>query len=907
MNKSAFVAREGELAHLDNLLKLSIQDRGQVCFIAGEAGAGKTTLLSSFASRALSQNPDLVVAMGTCSSHTGISDPYLPFREILALLTGDVEGELGQRIPSSENATRLKNFLRISGQAIVELGPDLLDIFVPGSGIITRAGAFLADKVGWLKNLEVIEKQKKASPTKPQKDPSRIVEQYSVVIKVMATNRPLIIAIDDLQWADPSSLDLLFQLARQIENSRVLLLGTFRPEEIAIGRGDGSHPFTSVLGDLKRYYGDIVLDLDQSETERRDFVWALVDAEPNRLDDHFREKLLHHTSGHALFTVELLREMRERGYLQKEESGLWYQRADFAWDDLPSRVEGVIETRIGRLDSDGLQALHIASVEGETFTGEVIAKVQNTDPGKLIRRLSRGLASQHELILAEGMQQLGSQRISRYRFRHVLFQKYLYSSLDEAERSYLHEDVGTALEELYRERAPEISIQLSHHFTQSGNPEKAVHYLLAAGNQAHAASAYREAIDAYSQGLKLVEGVQADEDRRLKNLMLNLSLGNTLLATIGPADKRVEEVFNEAIQISQNVEDGHQSFVAIRGLSYHKKMRGEYEVSRALERQMLSMAENLQDPMLLTEAHRLVAESLTGPGEFDAARTHYEQAADYYEPTSHPEFVAMFGYDPGIIVQSQLAYFTWSLGYPERAVSIGQEALRLARELDHPLSLAAALDTVSALYHQLRDPQTCRDIAQECSDLSIEYGFLMWDARACTRRGWALSMLGQVDDGIKLIEDALAAFKALGLKISIPCMWALLAEAQLVAGQYETCCSSTDDAIGVIEQVNERYCEVEIHRIRADCLAQQGDHAGAESTYRQAIKVAQSQKAKSLELRARLHLTRLLMEEGRSENEISHLEQVYSWFEEGFDTADLTEVKALLEEYPLSHNPSGAA
>ncbi|HEY45139.1 MAG TPA: AAA family ATPase [Anaerolineae bacterium] len=907
MIEHTFVAREGELAHLDNLLKLSIQGHGQICFIAGEAGAGKTALLSAFASRALSKHHDLVIAVGTCNSHTGISDPYLPFREILAMLTGDIEGQLGQRIPSSENTTRLKSFLRISGQAIVELGPDLLDIFVPGSGIITRAGAFLAEKVGWLKKLEIIEKQKKASPTRPQKDPSRIVEQYSGVIQAMATNQPLIIAIDDLQWSDPSSLDLLFQLARQIRNSRVLLVGTFRPEDIAIGRGEVRHPLAPVLGELKRYYGDIVLDLDQSEAERRDFVWALVDAEPNLLDDRFREELLHHTSGQALFTVELLREMQERGDLQKEEDGLWYQRAGFAWEDLPSRVEGVIETRIGRLDPDDRQALHVGSVEGETFTSEVIAKVQKTDPREIIRRLSRDLASRHQLIVTEGVQQLGSQRISRYRFRHVLFQKYLYSVLDEAERFYLHEDVGTALEELYGERAPEISVQLSHHFTQSGNWEKAVHYLLIAGNQAHAASAYREAIDAYTQGLKVVKEIPADASRSLKELMLYLSLGNTLMTAKGAADKRVEEVFSKAIDLSRQVEDTPQSFVAIRGLSLHSKMRGEYDVSKVFEKQMLNMAENLQDPMLLTEAHRLIAESLVSEGTFDTGKEHYQQALSFYQSALHPKFTAVLGVDSGVIAQSQLAYFTWSLGYPERAISIGHEALKLARELDHPFSLAIALDTISALYHQLRDPQTCRNLAQECSNLSIEYGFSFWNARACMRRGWALAMLDHVNEGIDLIEEGLATYHALGSNISMPCMWTLHAEAQLIAGHYEDCCSTAEEALRTVERLNERYCEVETHRIRADCLAQQGDLAGAQSVYRHAIEVAQSQKAKSLELRARLHLMRLLIEEGDPEKEISNLEQLYRWFQEGFDTTDLKEVKAVLEEYHLSHHRGGEA
>lgn len=890
-----FVGRKNELTLLNDSLNHSIRGNGQVQFVAGEAGSGKTALLSMFVERALDQHPDLVVGIGTCSSHSGISDPFLPFREILAMFTGDVERDLGRKIQSSKNKNRLKDFLKVSGQAIVELGPDLLDIFVPGSGIITRAGTFLAGKAGWLKGLEVIEKKKKASPAQAPIDPSKIIEQYSNVIKSMAEKQPLMIAIDDLQWADPSSVDLLFHLARQIGESRVLMIGTYRPEEIAIGRGDVSHPIARVLGDLKRYFGDIVLDLDQSDTERRNFVWQLVDTFPNRLEEDFREELLHHTNGHALFTVELLREMRERGDIQKDDDGLWFLPRTIAWNDLPTQIEGVIETRIGRLDPSDLEVLQIGCVEGELFTGEVIAAVLNADPGDLIRRLSAVHIRKHDLISAESIGRIDSHRISRYQFRHVLFQKYLYSILEEAERSYLHEDIGIALEKLYGDRVPEIAVQLSHHFFNSGNHRKAVDYLLMSGNQAHAASAYREAIEAYSQGLKLLEGLAEDEDQRLKALMLHLALGNTFLATKGPADEEVQENFNKAVEISKIVKDGHQSFMAIRGLSYHKKMRGDFEASRAFEEQMLGMAENLGDPVLLIEAHRLIAENMMRPGSFEAARKEYEEAASYYDPAVHLKYIGFFGYDPGIIIQSQLAYITWSLGYPDQAVSLGQEALRLARELDHPLSHAVALDTVAALYHQLRDTDNCQDIAQQCVELSSEYGFLMWEARGNMRRGWALAMSGQVEEGIQIIEERLKAFRMLGMNISMPCMWALLAESQLVATQYQECLSSIDDAIGAIEQFQERYCEVEIHRIKGDCLVQLGNTTEAETCYRQALEVAMSQNAKSLELRARLQLVKLLITTGHPEEELLHLDRLFQWFQEGFNTTDLLECKELLE------------
>lgn len=891
---TTFVGRKNELTLLNKILARSIQGNGQVRFIAGEAGAGKTALISKFVESALDLYPDLVVGIGTCNSHAGISDPFLPFREILAMFTGDVERELGRRIQSSKNETRLKDFLKVSGQAIVELGPDLLDIFVPGAGIITRAGTFLAGKAGWLKGLELIEKKKRASPAQPALDPARIIEQYSSVVKSMAEKQPLIIALDDLQWADQSSLNLLFHLIRQIEQSRVLILGAYRPEEVTIGRGDLGHPLVQIVGDLKRYYGDILLDLDQSGDERKDFVWQIIDSQPNRLGDKFRQELLHHTSGHALFTVELLKEMREQGAIQQDDNGLWYQPEVITWDDLPSQIEGVIETRISRLDPTDREILQIGSVEGELFTGEVIAKVVNVDPSELIRRISSIHIRKHDLISTEGTIQIDSHRISRYQFRHMLFQKYLYSMLEDSERSYIHEDIGNALEELYGNQADKIAVQLARHFNLSGNHKRAIGYLLIAGNQAHAASAYQEATQAFEMGFQLLEKSKEDETMRLTALMLHLALGNTLLATLSPADDQVQDHFNKAVDLSKTIQDGHQSYMAIRGLSYHKKMRGDFEASKAFEKQMLNMAENLQDPILLMESHRLIAENLMRPGAFEAARIQYEKAASYYDPAEHPKYVGLFGYDPGIIVQAQLAYITWSLGYPDQAVSLGQRSLELARELDHPLSYAAALDTVAALYHQLRYPQKCQEIAHQCIELSAEYGFLMWEARGNMRRGWALSMLNQEDRGIQIIKRGLNTFRMLGMNVSLPCMLAILAEAHYISGDYRECLSSVEDALGAIEQFQERYCEVEIHRIKGDCLAKLGKRLEAEASYRQAIEVATSQNAISLELRARLNLVKLLLATSHPEEEMNNLKQLINWFQEGFNTIDLLECQRLL-------------
>jgi len=719
------------------------------------------------------------------------------------------------------------------------------------------------------------------------------------VVLALSKNHPILLTIDDLQWADPSSLELLFHITKRIEDSRILLIGTYRPEEVSASRDGSPHPFLRILGDIKRYYGDVIINLDQSEIDQRDFVWELVDAEPNLLDEQFREELLRHTGGNALFTVELLREVKEREFIKKNEKGLWIQIDPILWDELPPRIEGVLETRIGRLNIDEQETLQIAAVEGQTFTGEIISKIQKKDPGEIIRLLNRGMARQHDLIIPGSFQKSFDLDISSFSFRHVLFQKFLYSKLEESERVYLHRAVGEAIEGLFGENSPERSVELAYHYTQSQDVGKAIRYLLISGKKAQNASAYNEAVDTYLQALKLIETVPINPNRRLQELTIYLSLGNIYSVVKGAADPSVKDAFNKAVEYSNDVEDSVQSFVAIRGLSYFHKMRGDFERCAVFERQLLEIAERLQDPMLLTEAHRLIAESHVGSGRFIEGQKHYDLASNYYQEDQHPKFISILGSDSGVIAQSQLAYFTWTLGYPDRAISLSKDILNLSNRLKHPFSQAICLDSVSALYHQLRDPQMCLEVAEDFVNISNEYGFVMWSARAQIRQGWALTMLEQGNQGILLIEQGLNSYKELGVEISLPCMYAIYSEALHAADRVDEALKLTSTAMQIIEKLNERYCEVEILRIRGDCFKIIGDTDESEAAYRSAIEIAKSQMAKSLELRGRLHLVKLLIGYGSPEEEIKLLKLNFQEFEEGFDTSDLLDVKHLLEQYQI--------
>ncbi|MCA9926228.1 MAG: AAA family ATPase, partial [Anaerolineales bacterium] len=356
-----------------------------------------------------------------------------------------------------------------------------------------------------------------------------LFEQFTRVMLTLSRQAPLILTLDDLQWADAGSLDLLFHLGRRLAEGRILLVVTYRADEVALGRGTAvssqrdRHPLIPVANELQRIYGQEIINLDSAtETAGRAFVAAYLDEEPNRLDDAFKQALYQHTDGHPLFTVELLRHLQERGDLTRDDAGNWTARQEISWVALPARVEAVIEERLGRLSDDMREWLSAACVEGVAFTAQVIAGIHDVDERTLVRRLSRELDKQHRLIGERERQQVNGRRLYLFRFRHALYQQHIYNNLGEIERGLLHEDVGLALETLYGNQAGEIAPQLAWHFAEAGLAEKAIRYSLLAGDQARRLYAHHEAIGHYQQALTFLR--QQGEPERLARALMKLGL-----------------------------------------------------------------------------------------------------------------------------------------------------------------------------------------------------------------------------------------------------------------------------------------------------------------------------------------------------------------------------------------------
>jgi DNA-binding SARP family transcriptional activator/predicted ATPase len=912
--RPSFFARESELGRLDGFLDQAMAGQGQVAFVTGEAGSGKTALLQEFSRRARKTHADLLVASGKGNAYTGAGDPYLPFRQALGLLTGDVEALWSAGAIDRGRALRLWNALPVVAQAVVESGPDLVDVFVPGDPLLGRAQAYAQWFGGvhgrWLAQLEDLVARKAAAPTVAGPQQTDLFEQFSRVLQSLGRQQALLLLLDDLQWADAGSVNLLFHLGRQLAGNRILIVGAYRPEELTLlprdpltdpGR-DGRHPLEPVVHELLREFGNVEVNLDRAGGH--EFLGAFLDAEPNRLGPAFRDTLYRQTRGHPLFTIEVLRGMEARGDLVRDSEGRWVEGEALDWEALPARVEAVIAQRVGRLPPALQDSLRIASVEGEEFTAEIVARVQGIDEGETLHRLSAALGRRHNLVAAQQIRRLDGQRLSRYRFRHILFQRYLYAGLDDIEWARLHEEVGLALEGLLHDYPAELALvtpQLARHFEAAGLLDKAVIYYHQAGDRAMRLWANEEAIQHLAAGLALLETVPETPERAQQELAMQLALTAPLQAIKGYAAPETGRAYARARELALHggAGDSPQLVQALGLLGSYYSMRGDCEASLELYQRALSTAERLGDPLLVMTNQVGLGFLQTNRGEFAAALRQLEEAYGFYDPEQHRSLAVFMGQDPGASAHSWTALSQWFLGYPDRALGHSREALTLAKASEHPFSLCFAHIIAGLMFHLLRrEYGAARQHLAVVQALAAEEGFPLFQAGASTLGGWLLVEEGQVETGMSQMREGLVAWRATGTESNTAFYLGLQAEACGRAGEVAEGLQLLAQALEIVDRSGERFYETELHRLQGQLLAQGGtaDESDVAACYERALEVARRQQARSLELRATMSLARLWHKQGDRGKALRRLSAAYDWFGEGFETPDLREARALLED-----------
>ena len=893
------VARESELERMNGFLKQAFAGQGRVVFVTGETGSGKTSLIEEFTRRAQELDPELIVASGNCNAYTGIGDPYLPFREILELLTGDVEARWAAGTITRDHALRLWNKIPVAVHALVDIGPDLIDTFVQRPALLERAGASASGQSDWLADLQELLGRKTTTVLSAaalhQVD---LFEQYTKVLQTLEQHGPLLLVVDDLQWADAGSVNLLFHLGRRMKGNRILILGAYRSEEMNLGRDGGRHPLEAVINEFRREFGDIVVDVDQ--IEGRKFIETLLNSEPNRLGPSFREMLYRQTGGHPLFTTELLRGLQERGDITKDPEDFWIEGPTLGWERLPVRVEAAIQERIRRLPEPLQKALAVASVEGELFTAEAVARVRDVDEHKMLDYLSSELDRKHRLVQAQSIQRVDGKPLSRYRFRHILFQKYLYSSLDEVERVHLHEQVGTALEELYGDQveAAANALQMARHFEEARILEKAAHYLYIAGRRAVQLSAYQEGIAHLSRGLTLLEDLPPSPGRDRQELDLQIAVGFAYHGTLGAQRPEVEHAFTRARDLCKELGSRTQMVQVLGGLVVLYYVRGEHKLAKELASEGLELAGEENDPLLMMLCHWHLGFVLFCLGDFQEALRHLRYVLEIYDPSRHHHSLLFLrGADAGLGAMAYEVCCLWCLGYPDEALERSQAALALAHELNHPFSLADVLCFAGCLFNAMRrDGDSLERNAVELMRLAQGRSMATWSGTSMLYQAGALALQGKIEAGTAQVQREIMAMASENIRTYFSGPLATLAEVQMNTGQLEDAQATLNEAFAVIEKSDERYWEAEVHRLRGEVLLKQGQEARAETSLQDAIGIARRQSARSLELRAVMSLCRLWSEQNKAKEAQELLSGIYSWFSEGFDTPDLIEARRLLEE-----------
>jgi predicted ATPase len=603
------------------------------------------------------------------------------------------------------------------------------------------------------------------------------------------------------------------------------------------------------------------------------------------------------TDGNALFMVNLLEHLVQDGAVVRQ-AGAWTLREGAEQESVPEGLRQLLARRLESLKPEARRVLEVASVVGEVFTvAAVAAGVQGFV--EHIEEVCEGLAAPHPFLADIGLTTWpDGTSAGTYRFQHALYQQVLYGRLGTARRGQLHRRIGARLEAGYGARAGEIAAQLAVHFERGGEVERAVHAWQQTGEQAAQRNTYHEAIAAFRRGLALLATRPDCPERKQQELTLQLTLGELLMAVKGFAAPDAGEVYVQAHTLCQQLGEPPELGRVLYGLYRSHVGQGRVRAAGELSQQLLAMAQRQPVMGRLLEGHTAMGGAALFRGDFVAARAHLEQCGSLADALPFPTPPFQGGFVAGVEPLGWLELALWALGYADQAQQRSQEALTRARQVEHPPSLWIAECFAAMLSQCRRDVAGTRAYAEAAMALAdtqgfahrVELGRILW--------GWALVLQGDVAADVAHIRQGEAGSRGLGPEVAHAYWLSLLAEAYGQVGQPEAGLAVLAEALTVVATTEARWWEAELYRLQGDLLLQlpSPDVSQAGASFHQALDVARRQQAKALELRAAISLSRLWQRQARRIEGRQLLADIYGWFTEGFDTADLQTAKALLEE-----------
>ena len=823
-----FVGREADLDVLIEAWNAAAGGTGSTVVVRGEPGVGKSRLALEL-KEALSGRPHV---WRECRCTPFARGTVLrPFAELLEEVLGvspddgsaqrleKLASELDRcRLPTAECLPFLGELLGIPTDAVYELGET--------SAALKRFGTLDA-LTQWL---------------------LRTGEES-----------PVLLLVEDLQWCDPSSLDLLGRLVREAPKAKLLLLGAARPE-FEIPWANEPHVTVRSLPRLVRTEATRLLaGVDRHASLSGEVIEAIVD----RAD------------GVPLYLEELAREVLENG------------SAAPRMQAIPATIQDSLTARLDRLGSAREVAQRIA-VLGREFSYDLALASAGLSESDLSAGLER-------LVYAGIIVPRGEPRSSSYLFRHALIQESAYASLLRRTRRDLHARVVNALLERSPERAsPEL---IARHAEAAGLTDLAIRHYQEAGRQAQERSANEEAVGHLQRAIELVGGVE-EEERSSRELELQLLLGAALTGARGYANPERLAAFERASELAEATGNRHQLALARIGIAIAYATGGRNDEALDLGATVLVEAERERNRELVLHANYQLGHCEYLRGRFAVALGHCERAAEVYDPELHHRSMFSLGGDTGIAALAHATWCLWHLGYPDRALARARSLHETAEQLGYPFGLGFAKGTLAVVQWLRRDLAAMRAEASAQREIGERYGFPFHAGVGQALRGAASVLLGD-PEGMAEARSGIALSSESGIEIN-PMFIGLVAEVQAALGDYEQALAILESALSTADRVRLPYWSAELHRLKGT-LRLELEPAGvarerARRDLDEALQLARAQGSRMVELRASFQLARLMLGMGRRTEARAQLEPVYSSFDEGLDLADLEDARRLLEE-----------
>jgi predicted ATPase len=837
-----FVGRDDETRLLWSRWERASAGEGQVVLISGEAGIGKSRLVHQFRKQ-MAPTPHLWIE---CAGSPYFQNtPFYPITDML-------QQNFAQRSDGTDAAklSELERVLELAGLKLAEAVPLIASML----------------------NLPLGEKYPPL-PFSPEQQRKRLLTTLAAWL--FAAPQSVVMAVEDLQWFDASSLELMQLIIQQPATARVMLVCTARPEFRA--------PWS-----LRTHHAQFTLNR-LSALHVRELVASVV--AHSALSGETIEKVVERAGGVPLFVEELTRAVLEKG------------SAEPALYEIPATLHDSLMARLDRL-GPAKEVAQIASVIGREFSYELLHPVSEISEDDLQAALAK--LADAELIYANGIPPDAT-----FAFKHALIQDAAYHALLKSKRRQVHERVAQVLEMQFPHTAETQPELLAHHYTEAGVAGLAISYWLKAGRRAVEGSASKEAIAHLSRGLELIETLPDTRERSGLELALQTTLGPILIATKGYAAAEVGALYDRTLELCQRADNSPQLPIVVFGLFAFYVVRADHEKALSLGKHLLSLAESAQDRALLVQAHNAMGLALFFQGDFAAAREHLERCSDLYDLDQHRSLAfAYAGQDPGVTSAVFSAWASQTAGYPDQALKRTRDALSLAELLSHPYSLTYA-QGIAAAVHQLRkEGEETQNLADASIRVATEHGFPFWTAFQTILLGWVLVKQGKADEGIAQMSHGMGTYWATGAELLRPYLIGLLAEVLAERGSTERGLALLAEALEAVEKTGERFYEAELYRQKGELLlrsynksseapdfvVQPSRFSEIERCFLKAISVACRQRAKWFELRAATSLARLWHHQGRKEKAHTMLTKSYSWFTEGFETTDLMDAKLLLKQ-----------